>query len=582
MAKGKTGGLKLVYDFWRRHIPLAVLLVVLTAFASAVAVAFPYLLRLIIDGIKSEITSRKLLTYVLILSGFGLARTVADVLLPFIRGRTNERFQWEVRSGIFSRLLYFDYRFTNRFPSGDVMERLDHDLQELSWFACSGIFRFVAGALLALFTLVMLLRMNWLLTLVTVVPVSLGVFGWLRLGPKIYSLFMRWREQIAEINNQLQSAFAGIRLVKAFVTAGGLAYRFKETLDRRVGLAVRETRFEARLQVLYMAIAELALLLVLWVGGGLVIARRLTLGEFVAFNVYQLMLLPTMFDIGNLFVTGRRARGAEERIRELVSEDFSVRRGAAELKPVPGELRLERVTFSYEQVPVVRNVSMIIPPGRKIGIAGTVGSGKSTLLRLILRLMEPDAGTVKLNSTDIRELNLTAYRQLFGYAPQEPVLFSDTLRNNILFGRQADEARLWELLQLVQLEGDVREFVQGLDEPLGERGTGLSGGQKVRVALARALLLQPEIIILDDATSGLDADTEQEFFARLFTALPGRTFIIVSHRLKVLSACDYIYVLDQGEVSEQGTPAELLSRSGLYYRLYERQLLREELERLDS
>ncbi|MEN9979441.1 MAG: ABC transporter ATP-binding protein [candidate division WOR-3 bacterium] len=582
MARGKAGGLQVVYDFWRRNIPLAVLLVVLTAFASAVAVAFPYLLRLIIDGIKSEITSRKLLTYVLILSGFGLARAVADVLLPFLRGRTNERFQWEVRSGVFSRLLYYDYRFTNRFPSGDVMERLDHDLQELSWFACSGIFRFAAGAMLALFTLVMLLRMNWLLTLVTIVPVTLGVVGWLRLGPKIYSLFMRWREQIAEINNQLQSTFAGIRLVKAFVTAEGLAGRFRATLDRRVGLAVREARFESRLQVLYMMIAELALLLVLWVGGGLVIARWLTLGEFVAFNVYQLMLLPTMFDIGNLFVSGRRASGAGTRIMELVREDYSISRRGADLEPLPGELRLERVVFSYNRVPVLRNVSMVIPAGRKIGIAGTVGSGKSTLLRLILRLMEPDAGTVILNGTDIRDLNLIAYRQLFGYAPQEPVLFSDTLRNNILFGRRADDSRLHELLRLVQLEDDVREFVRGLDEPLGERGTGLSGGQKARVALARALLLQPEIIILDDATSGLDADTEQEFFARLFSALPGRTFIIVSHRLKVLSACDYIYVLDQGEVSEQGTPAELLSRSGLYYRLYERQLLREELEQLDS
>lgn len=582
MLKTKTDGLKLVYDFWRRNILLAVLLVVLTAFASAVAVAFPYLLRLIVDGIKSEITARKLVTYVLILSGFGLVRAMADVVLPFIRGRTNERFQWEVRTGIFSRLLLFDHRFTNRFPSGDVMERLDHDLQELSWFACSGIFRFVAAALLTLFTLAMLLRMNWLLTVVTLVPVSLGVLGWLRFGPKIYALFMRWREQIAEINNQLQSAFTGIRLVKAFVIADGLTNRFKETLGRRVGLAVRETRFEARLQMLYMAIAELSLLLVLWVGGGLVILQRLTLGEFIAFNVYQLMLLPTMFDIGNLFVSGRRAKGAGERIWELVSEDFSVRRSPAGLKPTPGEIRLERVTFGYKQTPVLRNVSLVIPAGRKIGIAGTVGSGKSTLLRLILRLMEPDAGILKLNGTDIRELKLDAYRELFGYAPQEPILFSDTLRNNILFGRQADEARLWELLRLVQLESDVREFAQGLDEPLGERGTGLSGGQKARVALARALLRQPETIILDDATSGLDADTEQEFFYRLFTSLPNRTFIIVSHRLRVLSVCDYIYVLDQGKICEQGTPVELLARGGLYYQLYERQLLREELEKLDS
>lgn len=582
MAGGKFGDLRVVYDFWRRNLLLALLLLFLTALGSAVAVAFPYILRLIIDGIKTEITQRRLLNYVLLLAGFGLVRAVGYVVLPFLRGRTNERFQWEVRSEVFSRLLHFDYRFTNRFPSGDVMERLDHDLQELSWFACSGIFRFVAAGLLGLFTLVMLLRMNGLLTLVTVVPVSIGVFGWLRLGPKIYGLFMQWREQIAEVNNQLQAAFSGIRLVKAFVTQAGMTSRFASALRRRVELVTREARFESRLQVLYMAIAELALLLVLWVGGGMVIGRRLTLGEFVAFNVYQLMLLPTMFDIGNLFVTGRRAKGAAKRVMELVKEDLAVRGKGANLKPTAGELRLEKVGFAYDRTPVLKNVSMVIPPGKKVGIAGTVGSGKSTVLRLILGLIEPNSGVVLLNGTDIRQFEPALYRRLFGYAPQESTLFSDTLGNNIRFGRPAQEERLWDLLRLVQLEDDVRGFGRGLDELLGERGTGLSGGQKARVALARALLDEPPIIVLDDATSGLDADTEQLFFERLFSRLSGRTFIIVSHRLKVLSGCDYIYVLDRGEIKEQGTPPELLERAGLYYQLYEHQLIKEELERLNG
>jgi ATP-binding cassette subfamily B protein len=577
---GKRYGLRIVYRFWRRHKLLALSLFLFTAFAGAVSVAFPYVLRLIVDGIKAEINQTRLIYYALILTGFGIIRTAVDVILPFLRGRTNERYQWEVRSEVFRQILNKGYSWTNRFPSGDVMERLDHDLQELSWFACSGIFRFLSASILVLFTLIMLFRMNLLLTVVTLVPVSFGVFGWLRAGPKIYSWFMKWREKIAEVNNQLQSAFAGIRLVKVFVAEGRLALQFGRTLSERVAVAVKEVRVESKVQVFYMAIAEIATLAVLWAGGIQVINKSLTLGEFVAFNAYLLMLLPTMFDIGNLFVSGRRARGAADRVEELIEDQKERRLGTGRQKPEFGALRLEQVNFSYNRHQVLKNISLVLPKGKRIGIAGTVGSGKSTVLRQILGLIEPDSGRIELNGTDIRQFDPGLYRRLFGYAPQEPTLFSDTFRNNILFGRNVDEERLRWVIRLVQLEADVAGFARGLDEMLGERGSGLSGGQKARVAIARALLEMPPFILLDDATSGLDADTEQVFFERLFNELKGRTIVIVSHRLKVLSACDYIYVLDQGELKEEGTHAELLEKQGLYFQLYERQMLKEELERL--
>ncbi|MEO0067793.1 MAG: ABC transporter ATP-binding protein [candidate division WOR-3 bacterium] len=578
-AKGKNG-LGVVFEFWQRHKLLALGLFFFTALGGAVAVAFPYVLRLIVDGIKAEITQQKLIGYVLLLTGFGVVRALFDVILPFFRGRTNERFQWEVRTDVFEKILGKGYSFLNRFPSGDVMERLDHDLQELSWFACSGVFRFVAAFLLVIFTLIMLLRMNIVLTLVTVLPASLGVFVWMRMGPRIYSWFMKWREKIAEINNQLQTAFAGIRLVKAYVTEDRLAREFRKTLDGRVEVAVQEARQESRIQVFYMAIGQIAMLAVLWVGGIFVIGKSLTLGEFVAFNAYLLMLFPPMFDIGNLFVSGKRAAGAGERVLEMLEHRERVVVAPGAKKPEYGELRLERVSCSYNSHPVLKDVTMVFPKGSRVGIAGPVGSGKSTILRLILRLIEPDSGRVVLNRTDIRDFDIGAYRRLFGYAPQEPTLFSDTLKNNILFGREKDEEGLQRAVELAQLKNDVADFAQGFNEMLGERGTGLSGGQKARVALARALLEMPPFILLDDATSGLDADTEQMFFERLFNELQDRTIIIVSHRLKVLSLCDLIYCLDQGEVKEQGTHEGLLEKEGLYFRLYQRQMLKEELQRL--
>uniref|UniRef100_A0A7V3PT57 ABC transporter ATP-binding protein n=1 Tax=candidate division WOR-3 bacterium TaxID=2052148 RepID=A0A7V3PT57_UNCW3 len=575
-----AGGLKPVINFWKRHLWLAVGLFLLTVIGAVLAIAFPYLLRLIVDGIKMEITRGKLNRYVLLLTGFGVLRAVMDVVLPFIRGRTNEQFQWEVRSRVFGQILDAGYAFTIRFPTGDVMERLDHDLQELSWFACSGIFRFVNAGLIVLFTLVMLFRMNVLLTLLIFGPVSLGVWGWLRAGPLIYKWFMKWREKIAEVNNQLQAAFSGIRLVKAFVIEERLAEKFKATLKERVAVAVNETRVEGKVQVVYMMIAEFATLLILWVGGILVIRNRLTLGEFVAFNAYVLMLLPMMFDIGNLFVAGKRASGAGERVQELVKFEPGISQQGPGRKSFAGEIRLEQVSFAYNSNPVLKNISMVIKPGKRIGIAGTVGSGKSTIVRLILRLIEPKSGRILLNQEPVTNFELTGYRRLFGYAPQEPTLFSLPLRENITLDRRVSAEQLKKVIALARLEDDISALKNGLDEVLGERGTGLSGGQKARVAIARAVLEMPEYIILDDASSALDADTEQEFFERLFAELPGRTFIVISHRLKVLSMCDYIYVLDRGEIVEEGTPAELLSKSGLYYQLYQRQLLKEELERL--
>lgn len=580
MAQRSGNGLRVVFDFWRRHKLLILALVFTTVLGAAAGVAFPYILRLIIDGIKQEITSAKLLHYCVLLVSFGVLRAALDGFLPFLRGRTNELFAWEFRSRVFREIIARGYRFTSRFPSGDVMERLDHDMQELSWFACSGIFRFLAAFLLALFTVVMMIKMNLLLTVLTVMPASLAVIGWMKMGPQIYTWFMKWREKIAEINNQLQAAFSGIRLVKAFVMEKQLGKKFNQALAERVGVAVQEAKAEARVQAAYMAIAEIALLMVLWAGGIFVIRQRITLGEFVAFNAYLLMLLGPMFDIGNLFVSGRRAAGAGERIVGLIEAEPEVAMRSGVKTPEPGELKLERVSFSYDNKPVLKDVTMVFPPGKKLGIAGTVGSGKSTVLYLLMRLIDPTRGSVLLNGKDIREYNFEEYRRLFGYAPQEPTLFSDTLKNNIRFGREVSDEELRQVVAMAQLTDVVAELPRGIDEMLGERGSGLSGGQKARVAIARALVNMPPILVLDDVTAALDADTEQELLQRLFEAVKDRTLIVVSHRLAVLAACDYIYMLDQGEVKEAGKHDELLMRRGLYWRLYQRQLITEELEKI--
>ncbi|MEO0078223.1 MAG: ABC transporter ATP-binding protein [candidate division WOR-3 bacterium] len=572
--------LRIVAEFWRTRKSWAVLLVLGMLASTALTLAFPHLLRLIIDGISSGITRQRLIGYVVVLGGIGTLRVLGEVLMPFARGRINEIYAWKVRSEVFRRLLDMGHTFSARYPTGDVMERLDHDMMELSFFACSVIFRFIGSLFMLAFALVIMIRMNPLLTLISVLPVSLAVVGWMRMGPKMFALFMKWRQKISEVNSQIEAVFSGIRLVKAYCMEARLARRFEQTLSERVTVAVDEARVEAQVELFYLAVAETATLLVLWVGGTHVVTGRLSLGGFVAFNAYILMLLTPMFDIGRLVVSGRRAQGTAERIDSL-------RRHAPEVicrpnpqLPVPGVIRFERVTFSYGDRPALKDINLTFAPGQKVGIAGTIGSGKSTLFRLLFRLADPQQGRITLSGTDIRDLDLDRYRQLFGYAPQEPTLFSDTVGNNILFGRKVDPHRLRQVIAAAELDPDIAGFARGLDEKIGERGTRLSGGQKQRVAIARALVNSPPVLVFDDATSALDARTEQELIRRLVTGLGQTTAIIVSHRLSVLAACDWVYVLDAGELKEQGTHDELLARRGLYWQLYQRQLAREELEQL--
>jgi ATP-binding cassette subfamily B protein len=315
------------------------------------------------------------------------------------------------------------------------------------------------------------------------------------------------------------------------------------------------------------------------------------------------MLVGPMFDIGNLFVLGRRAQAGSERVGEMEQHPAEVEpQPGKEPFPSPGDLRLENVTFAYgtglghdpkspadfghvpaepaSAKPALKGVTMDFPRGSRTGIAGTVGSGKSTIFRLLFRLADPQQGKVTLQGTDVRSLDAVRYRALFGYAPQEATLFSDTLRENVSFGQGAGDQELGRVISLAQLGEDIKDFTKGLDEKLGGRGARLSGGQKERVAIARALVNRPPILVFDDATSALDAETEKELVRRLDEETGSSTVIIVSHRLSILSGCDRVYVLDAGEVIEQGTHEELLAKQGLYWKLYQRQLIQEELEKL--
>lgn len=544
-----------------------------TIVTTATGLVFPYLLKDIIDGIKTGFTHNDLYRFILILGGIGFLKALFNALLPYTRGRTNELFLLRERDEILSGIMKKGHSFLNSYPAGDVLQRTDHDLQEFSWFSCSGIFRPIEGVITLVVALVFLFNINVWLTVITVLPVSLAAVGWLKISPYMYRFYHRWRTHISKANNHLQSNFSGIKLVKSYSIQEQSHDKYRTILHDRIDAAIKVIKIETLSDTLFVSIEEIGIILVLLAGGWFVILGNLTIGEFIAFNAYIVLLVDPMIRIGHFFVSRKRAQVQYERIEEIRESPVDVEDHGRMVTPDNEKISLHNVCFRYSMNAryVLQGISAELPFGKRIGFAGTVGSGKTTLQKLLMRLADPTQGAITIGKTDVRDMPLHDVRSRYGYVSQEPVLFSDTLYNNIVFGRTVTPENLGRVIELARLSSFMKKTPEGLQEMIGERGLKLSGGEKQRIAIARALLGKPKVLILDDATSNLDAETEKKLIDTIVKVY-GTTMIIISHRLSVLSVCDYIYVLDKGRIVEQGNHESLLKAKGLYWNLYKYQL----------
>jgi ATP-binding cassette subfamily B protein len=609
--------MKLVLRFWRQDWKQFMGLVALTLFYSAISIAYPRIIGYIIDAIQQGLTDpahfviSTLRNLVLLLVGARVVGALSEDFRPLAYMIEGARFLWRTRNMVFRSVLDQGFSFTNRYPSGDVQERLDQDLTDVAQFTAFGIFWPMTSVLTMAFALVILIRMNWLLTVVILVPTAASFFVYLRIGPSVDKWWREWREKMSETNSFLESSFSGIRLVKAYTMEERNAARLRKILNERIRSAVRGASLRAAFNSTYGTVAGLGSLAVLVLGGVFVIRGKLTIGEFVAFNAYVDMLVWPMIGIADMITWIWQTGVEERRVRELAefTPDVKINTG---MRPAADfhEVRMTRVGFSYAPVvgpeceaskyvkpppadpaqpaaqpkpvtPALQDIDIVLTPGARIGIAGTVGSGKSTIMRLLVRAAEPTGGEVTVDGIPQPEFEIRSLRSLFGYAPQEAGLFSDTIRNNIILGRTAPdtEERLREVVRIAQLEPELKAMAKGTEELIGERGLRLSGGQQGRVSIARALFDRPRILLLDDVTASLDAETEQQFIHDVIGYMQGATLVIVSHRLSILAACDIVYVLDQGRIVESGRHSDLLARHGLYWKLYQRQLMQEALEK---
>jgi len=517
-----------------------------------------------------------------------LLRSLFSYLQGFLAAKASQGVAYDLRNALYAQIQSLSFSYHDRAQTGQLLTRATSDVELVRSFISMGVLQLLSALLMMIGSLALLVSTNWQLTLTTlpVMLLVLAVFGFF--AGKGRPLFTLVQQRLGRLNTVLQENLAGVRVVKAFARERFEMQRFGTSSQELRDANVRVGRMFAFAIPLIFTLANLGALAVVWGGGYQVIAGRLTIGELVAFQSYLMMTMFPMIMLGMTMVGLSQAGAGAERIFEILDAESEVKekRDAMELPPIRGRVVFEDVTFRYfgDQQPVLKAVSFVAEPGQTVALFGATGSGKSTIINLIPRFYDVSQGRVTVDGFDVRGVTLESLRRQIGIVLQETVLFGGTIRENIAYGRpDASEEEIIAAAEAAEAHDFITGFPDGYDTAVGERGVTLSGGQKQRIAIARALLIDPRILILDDSTSSVDVQTEYRIQQALDRLRSGRTSFVIAQRISTVQNADQVLVLDKGQVVAQGTHEELLQNSPIYAEIYCSQLqdglgLRPELE----
>jgi ABC-type multidrug transport system fused ATPase/permease subunit len=536
--------------------------------------------RQAIDGSLLKHDTHRLWWTVVAIVGLGVLRAGFMAARRLLSGQIALDVEMDMRSGLYAHLVRLSFGFYDRHQTGQLMSRATVDLQGVRFFLGYGLIFFFQNALTVLSVTVVLFFFEWKLALIVLAVTPLLVLLAYRYSRVSHPTLRDVQQRLADVATVAEENIVGVHVVKAFAQEPAEQAKFVHRSERVFDQTVRANRQRATYVPLISFVPMLATAAVLLIGARMVAHGTLSVGSFVAFNLYLGMLVLPLRALGMWVGQAQRATAAGERIFEVIDEpeDIADLPDAAPLPPGRGAIRFDHVTFSYlDDRPVLHDVDLEIEPGRTVALIGHTGSGKTTLTSLIPRFYDVSAGRLLIDGVDVRHVQLTSLRREIGVISQDPFLFSATVRENISFGRgDLSDEEVERAARAAQAHEFIERLPKGYDAVIGERGITLSGGQRQRIAIARALAVDPRILILDDATASVDATTEAKIRAGLREATRDRTTLIIAHRLSTIALADEIIVLADGRVAARGTDEELLKSSAVYREIHDHGLLEAE------
>jgi ATP-binding cassette subfamily B multidrug efflux pump len=513
----------------------------------------------------------------------GLVRTFSRALI-FNAGRNVE---YDLRNDLFAHLQKLSLSFYHSQRTGDLMSRVINDISAVRVMLGPGILNFVNAPLYYVYAVALMLTMDVRMTLAALAPFPLLIYVANKFRGRIMKSSLEVQQQMSVLSSHVQENLSGMHVVKAYSQEDFQTQQFVGLNKVYETKSMEMAKLRGVVNPVMQGISGLTVLIVIWYGGVRVMRGDLLVADIVAFIAYLNVLAWPTAAFGWMLSLVERGRAAMRRLNEILDTqpEITSAGGAAPAPALKTGIEFKNVSFAYGRHAngraALETISFTLPVGRSMGLVGRIGSGKSTAAQLVPRLFDVSAGEICIDGRDIRKWSLSDLRKMIGYVPQEPFLFSATLKRNLVFGReQYSEEELERAIKIACLDRDLEVFPRGLDTMVGERGVTLSGGQKQRATLARALVMDPPVLILDDCLSSVDAQTEAEILRGLKSILKEKTCLIISHRISAVKEADEILVLDEGKIIERGNHEELVRRGGVYAELYQQQRLTEELEQI--
>ena len=554
-----------------RAIILATLAIAITL--SALSVISPLLIGRSIDLLVVRDIS-ELWKYVILLISIAIAQSILSFLQRYLSTYLSQNVVYDIRNQLYSHLYRLSYGFFNKMPTGQVISRMTSDVDTIGVLIRFTLIHGVYAITTVILALVIMSMRNITLTMLVlcILPIiSLIVIPYSR---RVRKYFSRTRELYGEMTSLLQESIAGIKIVRTLPADVIFADRFSLLNRNYLSTMVRITRLRALTRSVLAFIVSFTLLIVYWYGGLKTIAGELTIGDIVSFSLYTNMLMWPLITLGFLVALYERAKISMKRLTDILGTRSEVLEAsdASDIKIRYGSINFENVWFSYDDKSwVLKGINLNIEPGEIVAIVGPTGSGKTSLLHLLLRLYDPQKGRICIDGIDIKKFKLESLRRQIGIVHQDIFLFPSSIKDNIAYGKPtASLEEIMKVAKMARIHDFISSLPSGYDTPVGERGVTLSGGQRQRLAIARALLLDPKIILMDDPISQIDSETEMAIYNALTKYFKGKTVLITTQRLSTLRLADRVVIMDNGRIVEEGTHEELIKRGGVYSRLFEK------------